>query len=84
MKIDSNGDTLRASAIAELSAANANSFRDEAGFLKVGPDILNTIRAEGLGQVKDNLERWLSDSTRAGSGDDVTLGILCSFVPFSG
>jgi anti-sigma B factor antagonist len=30
MKIQSNGDTLRASAIAELSAANANTFRDEA------------------------------------------------------
>jgi len=29
MKIENNGDTLRASAIAELSAANANSFRDE-------------------------------------------------------
>ena len=61
-----------------------NSFRDEAGFLKVGPDILKTIREEGLGRVKDNLERWLSDSTRAGSGDDVTLGILCSFMPFRG
>jgi len=55
-----------------------NSFRDEAGFLKVGTDILETIRAEGLGHVKDNLEVWLSDSTHAGSGDDVTLGILCS------
>lgn len=55
-----------------------NSFRDEAGFLKVGTDILETIRAEGLERVKDNLEGWLSDSTRAGSGDDVTLGILCS------
>ena len=55
-----------------------NSFRDEAGFLKVGTDILKTIRAEGLERVKDNLEGWLSDSTRAGSGDDVTLGILCS------
>jgi len=61
-----------------------NSFRDEAGFLKVGPDILKTIRAEGLDRVKDNLEGWLSDSTRAGSGDDVTLGILCSFVPVCG
>ncbi len=55
-----------------------NSFRDEAGFLKVGSDILKTIRAEGLGQVKENLAGWLSDSTHAGSGDDVTLGILCS------
>jgi anti-sigma B factor antagonist len=30
MKIQSDGDTLRASGIAELSAANANSVRDEA------------------------------------------------------
>lgn len=55
-----------------------NSFRDEAGFLKVGPDILQMIRAEGLDRVKSNLAGWLSDSTRSGSGDDVTLGILCS------
>jgi serine/threonine protein phosphatase PrpC len=55
-----------------------NSFRDEAGFLKVGTDILEMIRAEGLSRVRENLEGWLSDSTRAGSGDDVTLGILCS------
>lgn len=57
-----------------------NSFRDEAGFLKVGTDILKTIRAEGLDHVKESLEGWLSDSTRAGSGDDVTLGILCSYL----
>jgi len=30
MTIQHDGDTLRASAIAELNAANANSFRDEA------------------------------------------------------
>src|ERR1700752_1226923 len=54
-----------------------NSLRDEPGFFKVGPDILRMIRVEGLDCVKDNLEGWLSDSTHAGSGDDVTLGILC-------
>jgi hypothetical protein len=55
-----------------------NSFRDEAGFMKVGSDILQMIRENGLASVKDHLEGWLRDSTRAGSGDDVTLGILCS------
>ena len=55
-----------------------NSFRDESGFLKVGSDILTAIRAEGVDKVKDNLETWLTDSTNAGSGDDVTLGIICS------
>lgn len=58
-----------------------NSFRDETGFLKVGSDILEIIRAEGLDSVKEKLESWLTDSTNAGSGDDVTLGILCSLKP---
>jgi len=55
-----------------------NSFRHESGFLKVGSDILNIIREHGLAMVNDNLAGWLSDSTRAGSGDDITLGILSS------
>jgi Protein phosphatase 2C len=55
-----------------------NSFRDETGFLKVGSDMLEIIRAEGLGSVQEKLGSWLADSTHAGSGDDVTLGILCS------
>src|SRR5689334_12426674 len=55
-----------------------NSFRDESGFFKVGSDILNMVRENGLSFIKENLGSWLSDSTRAGSGDDVTLGILCS------
>lgn len=58
-----------------------NSFRDETGFLKVGSDILGIVRTEGLGTVKEKLESWLTDSTNAGSGDDVTLGILCSVEP---
>ena len=55
-----------------------NSFRDEAGFLKVGSDILKMIRAEGLDMVNEHLESWLKESTDAGSGDDVTLGLICS------
>ncbi len=58
-----------------------NSFRDESGFMKVGSDMLEIIQAEGLGKVSDSLEGWLTDSTNAGSGDDVTLGILCSVGP---
>ncbi|PYS51619.1 MAG: protein phosphatase 2C domain-containing protein [Acidobacteria bacterium] len=55
-----------------------NSFRDESGFFKVGTDILEMIRAEGLDMVNDHLESWLRESTYAGSGDDVTLGLICS------
>ena len=57
-----------------------NSFRDEAGFMKVGSDLLGMIRENGLASVEGQLAGWLRDSTRAGSGDDVTLGILCSLV----
>ncbi|HYJ84967.1 MAG TPA: PP2C family serine/threonine-protein phosphatase [Pyrinomonadaceae bacterium] len=59
-----------------------NSFRDEAGFLKVGSDILTIIETEGLQKVGQDLEGWLKDSTNAGSGDDVTLGILWSSQEF--
>lgn len=55
-----------------------NSFRDESGFFKVGSDLLEMIRERGLERVEADLAGWLLDSTRAGSGDDVTLGILSS------
>ena len=56
----------------------SNSFHDEQGFIKVGTDILEMIRADGLDTINEHLESWLSESTYAGSGDDVTLGIICS------
>jgi serine/threonine protein phosphatase PrpC len=55
-----------------------NSFLHESGFFKVGSDLLNIIRGDGLATVNDNLARWLTDSSQAGSGDDITLGVLCS------
>ena len=55
----------------------ANSFVDEAAFLQVGSDFLNVIRTDGLAEVQANLETWLSGASQAGSGDDITLGILC-------
>jgi hypothetical protein len=56
----------------------SNSFHDEQGFLKVGSDLLGMIRAEGLEMVNDHLASWLTESTYAGSGDDVTVGLICS------
>jgi len=55
----------------------ANSFRDEAGFLQVGADILEMIRADGLDAVHESMETWLTEASQDGSGDDITLGILC-------
>ncbi len=55
----------------------ANSFVNEAAFLQVGTDILELIRTEGLETVQENLAAWLAEASEAGSGDDITLGILC-------
>jgi len=54
----------------------ANSFREDRGFLAVGPDLLQMIRAEGMGAITQQLETWLSEASEQGSGDDITLGIL--------
>lgn len=54
-----------------------NSFRDETAFYKVGSDLLEIIRASGISKVESQLESWLTESTYVGSGDDVTLGVMC-------
>jgi serine/threonine protein phosphatase PrpC len=55
----------------------ANSFRDEANFVRVGSDLLQIIREDGLDAVATSLTGWLNEASTAGSGDDVTLGLLC-------
>jgi hypothetical protein len=55
----------------------ANSFTDEAGFLKVGNDILGMLRTDGFDAVNRSVKGWLEEATRMGSGDDCTLGIIC-------
>jgi hypothetical protein len=54
----------------------ANSFVNEEAFLKVGSDILDILRTDGLEIVEQNLSDWLQDASQAGSGDDITMGIV--------
>lgn len=54
----------------------SNSFHEETGFLKVGTDMLDMIRADGLEMINEHLAAWLTESTNAGSGDDATLGLI--------
>lgn len=54
----------------------SNSFRADSGFLKVGTDLLEMIDEDGLESVERDLEGWLEEASRLGSGDDVTLGLL--------
>jgi serine/threonine protein phosphatase PrpC len=58
----------------------ANSFRERKGFYKVGSDIWQMIssgREAGLKTVEDSLEGWLHQASKIGSGDDITVGLLC-------
>jgi hypothetical protein len=54
----------------------ANSFTEQAGFLKAGADIYALWREQGLGYIKDNIDDWLTRSSEIGSGDDITLALL--------
>ncbi len=54
----------------------ANSFVNDAAFIKVGTDILDILRTDGLEVVEQSLETWLTDASKAGSGDDITLGLV--------
>ena len=54
-----------------------NSFSDSAGFLKVGSDLLEMLRADGFDPINASLKGWLEEATRSGSGDDCTLSLIC-------
>ncbi len=54
----------------------ANSFIDDDAFQKVGSDLLTILRTDGAEAVETNLAAWLREASEAGSGDDITLGLL--------
>jgi hypothetical protein len=54
----------------------ANSFVNEAAFLKVGSDLLEILQTDGVASVQSNLLSWLEEASTAGSGDDITLAIV--------
>jgi serine/threonine protein phosphatase PrpC len=54
----------------------SNSFLDDQAFLRVGPDILDMIHNSGIEDVSGKLKDWLNEASRAGSGDDITLGLM--------
>ena len=41
-----------------------------------GPDYLDMLRTEGAEEVEKNLPAWLEETSRNGSGDDITVGII--------
>jgi serine/threonine protein phosphatase PrpC len=53
----------------------ANCFGDDAAFFMVGADLLDYLRREGPAFVQGKLAHWLSESSRDGSRDDITVGL---------
>lgn len=54
----------------------ANSYATDADFHQIGADYLKKIRREGFDRVIANLPMILQETSRRGSGDDVTLGVM--------
>jgi len=74
-QIHADGDTLPV-LILLSSDGYSNSFSTDADFLQVGSDYLNLLRQFGAEKVEAQLEHILSEASRKGSGDDITLGML--------
>jgi len=53
----------------------ANCFGDDEGFFSVGADLLAYTQRHGAVFVDKNLGKWLRESSRDGSGDDITVGL---------
>jgi serine/threonine protein phosphatase PrpC len=53
-----------------------NSFRSQQDFLQIGTDYLQILRDQGSDSLAEELPRILTEATRQGSGDDITLGML--------
>lgn len=54
----------------------ANSFVSDRDFVQIGDDYAAMIRQDGFAGVLGKLPEILAETTRDGSGDDITVGIL--------
>ena len=54
----------------------ANSFASPEAFEQAATDFIKIISEKGSEHVKQCLPSWLEESSREGSGDDVTVGLL--------
>ena len=53
-----------------------NSFNSESGFLKIGLDYLALLEKFGYSYLSQNLYHILRQTSREGSGDDISLGLI--------
>jgi len=57
----------------------SNSFSKQEDFHQVGTDFLQLIREHGLATVMQHMGGWLEQTSQEGSGDDITVSLLCQF-----
>lgn len=55
----------------------SNSFQDDEGLFRFGSDVLRMLITDGIGAVSGRLDAWLREMTQTGSGDDISLGVIC-------
>jgi len=53
----------------------SNSFRDDTAFLKVASDLKAYLERNGIEWIAQHLEGWLDETSKNGSGDDITLAM---------
>jgi hypothetical protein len=56
----------------------SNSFANEQGFTSAATDILESIRSLGSHQTRVQLPGWLRATSKAGSGDDISVAVAYS------
>ena len=56
----------------------SNSFADDNGFTAAATDILDSIRTQGSHETRIQLPGWLRATSKAGSGDDITVALAYS------
>ena len=69
-------DNFPPSLILVATDGYANSFSSDEEFLKIGQDYLEMIQSKGIEYVEQQLEQFLDETSKSGSGDDMTLGII--------
>jgi hypothetical protein len=62
-------------AIMLSSDGYANCFGNDHGFFKVGSDLLAYAQERGTAFIAGQLPDWLRESSREGSGDDITVAL---------
>ena len=65
----------RPAAIMLSSDGYANCFGQDTGFFRVGTDLLTYAKERGRTFVAQHLEAWLRQSSRDGSGDDISVAL---------